>query len=100
MLYRKGLDHLMHQILTVSTTINPEKRPVVKVRIDPGWDPTADLFSGLIVAGTVKIWCTKRSGPYQYCCPTLAFLATNCDHIAVGLSFECSSMRKNICIYL
>ena len=29
-------------------------------------------FSGLIVAGTVHIWCTKRSGPYQYCCPTLA----------------------------
>ena len=30
------------------------------------------LFSGLIVAGTVNIWCTKRSGPYRYYCLTLA----------------------------
>ena len=26
------------------------------------------LFSGLIVIGTVNIWCTKRIGPYRYCC--------------------------------
>ena len=33
--------------------------------MDPGWDPTAGFFSGLIVAGTVYIWCTKRSGPFR-----------------------------------
>ena len=26
------------------------------------------LFSGLIVAGTVNICCTKQSNPYQCCC--------------------------------
>ena len=31
--------------------------------MDPGRDPTAGLFTGLIVVGTVKIWCTRRS-PY------------------------------------
>ena len=35
-------------------------------RMDPGRDPAAGLFSGLIVVGTVKIWCTKRSGPFRY----------------------------------
>ena len=25
------------------------------------------LFSGLIVAGTVEIWCAKRSSPFRYC---------------------------------
>ena len=76
--YRKGPDHLMHPILTVLTTINPEKRPAVgsrprsslsrpRVRMDPGRDPTAGLFSGLIVVSTVKIWCIKRSGPFRYC---------------------------------
>ena len=34
--------------------------------MDPGRDPTAGLFSGLIVVGTVKIWCTKQSGPFRY----------------------------------
>ena len=30
------------------------------------------LFSGFIVIGTANSRCTKRSGPYPYCCPTLA----------------------------
>ena len=29
-------------------------------------------FPGLIVIGAVNIRFTKRSGPYLYCCPTLA----------------------------
>ena len=41
------------------------KRKSWKARMDPGRDPTAGLFSGLIVAGTVYIWCTKRSGPFD-----------------------------------
>ena len=31
------------------------KRKSWKVRMDPGWDPTAGLFPGLIVAGAVYI---------------------------------------------
>ena len=42
------------------------KRKSWKVKMDPGRDPTAGLFSGLIVIGTVNIWCTKRSGLYRY----------------------------------
>ena len=40
------------------------KRKSRKVRMDPGQDPTADFFSGLIVIGTVNICCTKRSSLY------------------------------------
>ena len=52
-------------------------------------------FSGLIVAGAASIWCTKQSGPFRYCCLTLA-LAIDCDHIAVGLSL---SLRPFILYY-
>ena len=92
-LNRKGQDRLVHQKLTV-----PAKSTLKKACCGiPTWDPhfpglmlnqyttllAADedgpgsgshsrLYSGLIVAGTVNIWCTERSSPFQYCCPTLA----------------------------
>ena len=33
----------------------------------PGSGSLSKLISGLIVAGTVNIWCTKQSGPFRYC---------------------------------
>ena len=56
------------------------KRKSWKVRIDPGWDPTAGLSSGLIVAGTVYLWCTKQSGPLWYCC-TKPIMGTNVANV-------------------
>ena len=49
------------------------KRKSWKVRMDPSQDPTAAFSSGLIVAGSFDIWCTKQSSPYWHCCPTLTF---------------------------
>ena len=53
--------------------------------MDPGQDPTAGHFSGLIVVGTVNIWCTVVQR---------WLLATNRDCIAVGLSFESPALKK------
>ena len=52
--------------LAVQSSSALVERKSEKVRMDSGWDPTAGLFSGLIVVSTVNIWCTKRSSPYRY----------------------------------
>ena len=86
-------------MLTVLITINPEKACCgILTQVHPlvpgltlnqyttwkanqlacpgrwGWTRvgiTQQAFSGLIIIGIVSIWCTKQSGPYWYCCPTL-----------------------------
>ena len=55
--------------------------------MDPGRDPTSGFYSGLIVASTVNIWCTKQSDPIHSVVQHW-LLAIDRDHIAVGLSFE------------
>ena len=60
--------------------------------MDPGRDPTAGFFSGLIVAGTLNIWCTKRSGPSDTAVQQW-LLAIDRDHIGIGLSFESAPIR-------
>ena len=71
----QGPEYLVHQMLTVLMTINPEKQPTVGSRpgsILTGSGSHRRFFSGLIVIGTVNIWCTKQSGPYVYFYLTLA----------------------------
>ena len=49
------------------------------------------LFSGLVVAGTVNICCTKQSGPYQCCCRTLASghrLQLHCRLFVISVSIH------------
>ena len=59
--------------------------------MDPGRDPTAGLFSGLIVIGTVNIRCTKRSGPYLYYKRiVLFFLASKGVDMGHTLSLACT----------
>ena len=73
------------------------KRKSWKVRMDPGRDPTAGLISVLIVAVTVNIWHTKRSGPFQYCCIQYvsAFISANvCPFLCFFLSVSQSLSRR------
>ena len=54
--------------------------------MDPGWNPTAGCLSGLIVIGTVNMWCTKAVGYLSiYIVVQHWLLATDYDCVAVGL---------------
>ena len=54
--------------------------------MDPGRNPTAGFsFQGWVLSVSINIWCTKRSGPYRYRCPTLASGHRTWYCIAVGL---------------
>ena len=63
--------------------------------MDPGRDPTAGLFSGLIVVGTVTSGALRDPVPFATVVQRW-LLATDRDRIAVGLSFESPSMCKTV----
>ena len=63
--------------------------------MDPGWDPTAGFFSGLIVTVSVLLTSGALSDPVLiHTVVQHWLLAIDRDCIAVGLSFESPSMRN------